>query len=136
MNSDFVLAVHALVYLNHKKTELSSGALAENICTNPVRVRRVMSKLHKAALVETGGGRSGYSFTLKPEDVDLNMVARALDATFVSTDWHSGDEHMECRVASGMAGIADELYEHMDGLCKEYLDTVHISDIDHKLFGK
>lgn len=135
MNSDFVLAVHALVFLNHKQEELSSAVLAENICTNPVRVRRVLSKLRKADLVESGGGHSGYRFVRKPETVNLRMISSALEATFVSTDWHSGDPHMACRVASGMAGIADALYGQMDSLCKDYLETVSIADIDHKLFG-
>lgn len=136
MNSDFVLAVHALVFLNHKDTELSSNVLAENICTNPVRVRRVMSRLHKANMVETSGGRSGYRMVKKPEEINLRMVADALDSKFVSTDWHSGDPHMDCRIASGMAGVADELYEKMDSLCKAHLETVRIADIDHKLFGQ
>ncbi|MFR5902988.1 MAG: transcriptional regulator, partial [Neglectibacter timonensis] len=35
MTSEFTIAVHALVYLNHKAQLLSSEALAKNICTNP-----------------------------------------------------------------------------------------------------
>ena len=34
MTSDYCVAVHALVYLNHKAKVLSSEELAENICTN------------------------------------------------------------------------------------------------------
>ena len=41
MDSSFNLAVHALVCLSHSGRSLSSEALAENICTNPARVRRV-----------------------------------------------------------------------------------------------
>ena len=135
MNSDFVLAVHALVFLNHRGIEQSSTVLAENICTNPVRVRRVMSRLHKAKLVESKGGRCGYCFVQKPETVTLRMIGDALDAVFTSTDWHSGGSHMPCRVASGMADIADQLYSQMDDLCKKYLETISIADIDYKLFG-
>ena len=40
MDSSFNLAVHALVCLSHSGRSLSSEALAENICTNPTRVRR------------------------------------------------------------------------------------------------
>ena len=47
MTSDYCVAVHALVYLNHKAKVLSSEELAENICTNPARVRKVMAKLKK-----------------------------------------------------------------------------------------
>lgn len=136
MNSDFVLAVHALVFLNHKNMELSSKMLSENICTNPVRIRRVMSLLHKAKLVENTGGHSGYRFVQKPEEINLRMVGEALGATFASTSWRSGDPHMACRVASGMADVADSLYHQMDHLCKDYLETVSIADIEHKLFDK
>ena len=48
MTGAFSLAVHALVYLNHKATTLSSEMLAENICTNPARIRKVMSQLKRA----------------------------------------------------------------------------------------
>ena len=48
MNSDFIVAVHALVYLNHKADIVSSEALAKNICTNAARVRKVMAPLKRA----------------------------------------------------------------------------------------
>lgn len=69
MNSDFILGVHALVFLNHKAETLNSETLAQNICTNPVRVRRVMARLRKAGLVETRGWRenAGYFFPLPPD---------------------------------------------------------------------
>ena len=43
VDSSFNLAVHALVCLSHSGRSLSSEALAENICTNPTRVRRVLA---------------------------------------------------------------------------------------------
>ena len=55
MDSSFNLAVHALVCLSHSGRSLSSEALAENICTNPTRVRRVLAGLKKAGMVETRG---------------------------------------------------------------------------------
>ena len=45
MNSDFSLALHALVLLHRRGGVQSSEAMAQNICTNPVRVRRVLAKL-------------------------------------------------------------------------------------------
>ena len=53
VDSSFNLAVHALVCLSHSGRSLSSEALAENICTNPTRVRRVQAVLKKAGIVET-----------------------------------------------------------------------------------
>lgn len=53
------IAVHALVYLDHKKTVLSSEALAENTGTNPARVSKEMAKPKKAALVMIKEGMAG-----------------------------------------------------------------------------
>lgn len=47
MDGSFNLAVHALVCLSHRGLSLSSETLAENICTNPARVRRVMAGLKR-----------------------------------------------------------------------------------------
>jgi DNA-binding IscR family transcriptional regulator len=61
MDSSFNLAVHALVCLSHSGRSLSSEELAENICTNPTRVRRVLAGLKKAGMVETREGLDGGS---------------------------------------------------------------------------
>ena len=136
MTGEFALAVHALVYLNHKQTTLSSENLAENICTNPARVRKVMAMLKKAELISTHeGGGGGYTFLLDPASVTLRSVAEAIGARFVSSAWRSGDADMECLVASGMADIMDHIYEDLDVRCKERLDGITILDIDRMIFG-
>ena len=67
MNSEFCVAVHALVFLSHKQASLSSETLAKNICTHPARVRRVMAKLKRAGLVHTKEGvDGGYQFPHPP----------------------------------------------------------------------
>ena len=59
MNSEFSVAVHTLVFLNHMGTTLSSEELAKNVCTNPARIRKIMAKLKKAGLVDTKEGIDG-----------------------------------------------------------------------------
>lgn len=135
MTGEFAMAVHALVYLNHRCATLSSKELAENICTNPARVRKVMSLLKKDGLVSTReGGAGGYTFVLNPASVTLQRVADAVHANFVSTVWRSGDTDMECLVASGMANIMDGIYGNLDALCRAQLSNVTIQDIDQKIF--
>lgn len=135
MTGEFGIGVHALVFLNHKAVTLSSEALAENICTNPARVRKVMAKLKKAGLVETKeGADGGYLFTLPPEEVSLAQVSAALEVRFVSVSWKSGDTDMECLVASGMGGIMDGIYRDLNQLCQERLRKITIADIDAKIF--
>lgn len=119
MNSEFIVAVHAMVFLHHKADTLSSETLAENVCTNPVRIRRVLAKLKKAGLVETREGRTagGYSYQ-KTRQVTLGQIAKALNVKFADTTWHSGNKEMNCQVASGMAGYIDNLYSSLNHLCR------------------
>lgn len=138
MNSDFIVAVHALVYLGHRKGVLSSEELAGNICTNPARVRKVMAKLKKAELVETKeGSEGGCRFSGDPERVDLARVARALDVTFVEAAWHSGNQaDRECLICSGMGELMDELFADLDRRCKERLGQLTIADLERRLFAE
>lgn len=137
MTSEFTIAVHALVFLNHKAAVYSSEGLAENVCTNAARIRKVMAKLKKADLVKTKEGvDGGYLFHRDCRDVNLTMVADALDTPFVTVSWKSGDPHMSCLISSGMAGVMDELYGDLDKCCRERLSHVTIADLDHKIFGK
>jgi len=127
MDSSFNLAVHALVCLSHSGRSLSSEALAENICTNPTRVRRVLAGLKKAGMVETREGLDGgYRLTADPE---------AVNTRFVDCAWHSGDIDRDCAICSGMAGVMDALYRNMNEECAAYLSHITITDIETQLFA-
>ena len=120
LNSDFCVAVHGLVFLKHKGCTISSEELAENICTNPARVRKVMARLKKVGLVQTKEGK-------------VYRVAEALDIRFVEASWRSGDSDMNCMIASGMADVMDEIYLNLNDMCLEKLKTITIGEIERKL---
>ena len=78
MNGDYSLAVHALVYLDHRATHLPSQILAENICTNAARVRKVMRLLASAGLIATKeGAEGGYALARPAAEITLRAVAEA-----------------------------------------------------------
>mgnify|MGYP003235928740 FL=1 len=133
-NSSFSIAVHALVYLNHMEKVLSSEELAQNICTNPVLIRKVMSKLKKAGLVDTKGGNSGgYIFIADADKLTLDQVAEVIDAKFVGSPRRSGDMNKECLIASGMGEIMQNIYRQLDENCKKSLHGITVADIDRKI---
>lgn len=136
MNSDFNVAVHALVYLEHKAVTLSSDELAENICTNPARVRKVLAKLkHAGLLVTKEGAEGGYQLAKDSAQLTLRQVGEAMELCFVSTGWRSGDPEKACLVASGMAGIMDEIYDDLNERCLQRLQEITIAGIVDHIFG-
>lgn len=135
MDSVFSIAVHGLVYLNHKGGTVNSEELAANICTNPARVRKVMAELKKAGMVETREGHvGGYRFCADADTLSLAQVAEALGTHFVTSAWRSGDCDMECLIASGMADLMDELYSELDRQCYKNLEEIKLADVTRKLF--
>lgn len=134
MTSEFAVAVHGLVYLNNKKATISSEELASNVCTNPARVRKVMAKLKKAGIIFTKEGlEGGYVFDQNPDEVNLKQICDALEVSFVSSSWKSGDENMSCMIASGMSGVMDEMYGELNELCRNRMQEITIKDIQDKL---
>ena len=134
MTAEYLVAVHAIVYLNHRGGYLSSEELAANVCTNPARVRKVLSRLEKAGLVEVKNGYlGGYHFPCDPKTVTLLDVLDALDETLVATKWRSGSLDMDCQVASGMAGVMDGVIGEVNESGRKTLAGITIQNINDRL---
>ena len=137
MTAEFPLAVHALVYLLHTQRVTSSAELADNICTNPARVRKVMAKLCRAGLAEAHKGQgSGYLTKADAAHFTLRRVLEALEEEPIAMNWRSGDLDRDCLVSSGMAAVMDGVYENLNKSCMEELETVTIGSITEHIFKK
>ena len=136
MKAEFPLAVHALVYLLHTQRFTTSAELAGNICTNSARVRKVLSKLHRAGLVEAERGKgSGYRCLPMTGVVTLKQVMQALAEEPISMNWRSGDMNKECLISSGMGRIMDQLYHTLNLKCMDWLEGETIANISDRIFG-
>ena len=130
ITAEFTVAVHALVYLLHKKECVSSSSLADNICTNPARIRKIMGRLQKAGMVESVRGRSsGYRIAEDGAEITLAAVMKALDESPVIVNWRSGDTDNACMISSNMGSVMNDLYEQMDRKCMEVLNEKTIGSI-------
>lgn len=136
MTGEYAIAVHAVVYLSHKDTLLSSDAIAQNVCTNPARIRKIMSMLKKAGIVATKEGlEGGYYLLKKSSEITLRAIGEAVQVEYVSASWKSGSQDLSCLIASGMADIMDGIYDNLNELCRESLEQITISDIENQIFG-
>lgn len=130
MPAEHVIAIHALVYLHHRHGVVSSAELADNMCTNPARVRKVMAKLKDAGLVKSCRGRgAGYCLAAPEDDIALDRVFEAVAEVPVPTGWLSGDPHRECLVSSGMADALREVYADLNECCARRLGAITIRSI-------
>jgi Rrf2 family protein len=87
----FSVAAHVMTALGyHEGERVSSAQLAEGIHANPSFVRKSLSKLAKAGLVETARGKHGASWLARPAaQITLLDIYRASEAplTFALHDY-------------------------------------------------
>ena len=77
----FAMAVHVLTVLAHKEGDrVTSSYLADSVNTNPVIIRRLLSTLQKAKLVDTRkGAGSGSRLERSPSRISLAEVYNAVE---------------------------------------------------------
>lgn len=138
MNSEFIIAVHSLVLLAHRPDGMaSSEEIASNVCTNPVRVRKVMSCLRKNGFVDTReGSGGGYRLSREPDAVTLADVYRALAAGSLAPSWCSGDPESECMVGSNMAEVMNSVFCGADQQLEMYFQSITIGQMLSRLTAK
>ncbi len=81
ISSRFSVAVHTLLCVEVFKEnyKVTSDFIAGSVGTNPVIIRKIMSQLKKAGLLEALAGTGGTYLCKKPEDITLLDVALAVE---------------------------------------------------------
>jgi len=128
MNSEFTIAVHSLVFLAYRPERMaSSEAIAENVQTNPARIRKVMGVLRKQGYVDTREGtRGGYRLTIDPAAVTLGDIYRCMTSGPLMPSWCSGDPDMDCVVGSNMRSVMNGIFCTAEKRLETYFDGIPV----------
>ena len=108
-------ALHLLLVLAYRHPEvLSSEMLALSMQTNPGVVRRILSKLAKANLVETHRGQGGGSRLAKSlSEITVREVYAALGDEPIFSSFEKKPFKI-CPVSCGIQGSLNLLYERLE----------------------
>lgn len=119
------MAVHALAALAYNADRLlSSEEIACSVGTNPVVIRRLMSRLARAGLLLTRRGKEGgVQLARPPGQICLSEVYRALDEE-PAFSVHPNPGKRNCPVNRKIKGIlqniCDDLEVAVDGCLGHY----------------
>lgn len=129
MNSDLAIALHIVGFLTASAgTPLTSETLASTYGTSPVVVRRILSKLSQAGLVETRRGIGGGSVLARsPDKIHLREVYEAISENTQLLRRPPGDES---GVAMVLAEYIDELYAEAEEALMAKLESVTVQQMD------
>ncbi|MEM9290312.1 MAG: Rrf2 family transcriptional regulator [Acidobacteriota bacterium] len=133
MNSQLAIALHILGFLTSQKgSALTSDRLAVTYGTNPVVIRRVLSKLKAAGLVETRRGAGGGSVLARdPTQITLRHAYEATASTVKVLGRHNAQG--EGRIAAALAAFINERYEDAEEALLQKLEAVTIAEMDEQI---
>jgi len=131
MNSDFVIALHSLVLLANLPNQMAnSESIAENVCTNPTRIRKIMSILRKSGYVKTKEGiGGGYVLSCNPEKTTLSQIYTAMATGSLKPSWCTGDPDQACVISSNTQVVMDQIFTEAEMHLQSYLNHITISSV-------
>ena len=78
MDMKFSVAVHVLILVSESPTPINSDQMAMSVGTNASYVRKILSLLKKAGIVDGHRGISGYTLMITPEQLTLLQIYQAV----------------------------------------------------------
>ena len=78
MDTKFSVAVHVLILISESPPPVNSDQMAMSVGTNASYVRKILSLLKKAGIVDGHRGISGYTMLLPPEQLTLLQIYQAV----------------------------------------------------------
>jgi len=129
----FAMAVHALVLLADAPDGACSAWLASSVNTNPAFLRKVLSRLRDAGIVEAREGRDGGYLLAKPADrISLGEVYRAT-VDELSLRPNPAEINPACPVSAAMAPVFHEIAVEAEAAMLARLDRESIADVARRV---
>ena len=133
-NGRFTIAIHICIFMQIKgeDTLISSQTLAESVKTNPVVIRRIVSKLRDNEIVGSVAGAKGGFFLKRPaKDITLWDIYQAVRETDLF--YKPKKVNPECVVSSNLGFLVDDVYSEAELAMKTALQPVSVANLSAKL---
>jgi Rrf2 family protein len=128
-NSRFAMATHIMTALAVEQDKLNSSYLAASLNTNPVVVRRILSELQKAGLLETEAGRSGGArLAKKPNLISLYQVYAAVEDGPLFA-YNPNDPNKQCSLSCKMKSVLSPVFDAANEAMTSKLKKIKLSDL-------
>ena len=127
----FAFAVHVLAVLALKRESggVCSHLLAGSVNTNPVIIRRLLTRLRHAGLVTTQkGSGGGATLAAGPEKITLAAVYRAVEPG-ESFAQHPHEPNQRCPVGAGIERVLTEVFAAAQSALESELARRTLADV-------
>jgi Rrf2 family protein len=141
MSRQLNIAAHVLgmlAFLEREKRPITSEELGRSIGTHPVVVRRVLSRLRAAGLIESrGGAKGGTVLARDPRKISLRDAFEALNSDdFPILERHGEHVNRACNVGPVIADYLDRVFSDAEEELLACLDRVSIDEMSREIVDR
>lgn len=136
ISSRFTIAIHMLACMDVFKDEykITSDFLASSIQVNPVVIRKILSQLREAGLVQVKRGPGGAVIARPLDEITFYDVYRSLDCIEENTLFHFHENpNPSCPVGKNIHRILDDKLLRIQTAMEQELKSITLADMDSDL---
>lgn len=138
VDTRFSMSIHIMTELAFQPDMMSSSdVLAKSLKTNATFIRKLVSRLVEAKLIESYRGKGGgIKISRRPDEISLKDIYLASmdEKCLVST--HNKPVIKSCPVSCSMTDILDHVVAGIETTTKSYLSKIYLSDLMKKVQKK
>ena len=129
-------AIHMLLMIAalSGQQKVTSEFLASSVGNNPVEVRKLLSSLKKAELIDVSRGPGGATLKKSPEDITLLDIYSAVDAASLNEliGIHQNPAS-QCPFGKNIATVLSEPYAEIGETVREKMATITLAQLMNRL---
>ena len=136
-NTHFTVALHILTWMalaSQQQETMTSDQIAGSVNTNPVFIRRILGRLHKARLVNVQHGTgAGWTLARPSEKISLREVYNAVEQEPLF-ELHHTLPNQACPVGRSIQPALKRFYSDAEAAMKQQLAQVSVAqELDETL---
>lgn len=132
ISSRFTIAVHMFACMDEFKDEykITSDFLASSINVNPVIIRKLLSQLKEAGLIDVKRGPGGATITKPLEEITFLDIYRAVDCVEENTLFHFHENpNPDCPVGRNIHNILDDKLIRVQSAMEQELESITLAEM-------
>lgn len=136
ISSRFTIAVHIFACIDFFKNDykITSDFLATSTNVNPVIIRKILSQLKNAGLINVARGTGGTSIAKDLKDITLLDIYRAVECIENGKLFHFHENpNTKCPVGRNIHNVLDEKLEKIQTAMEKELNGITLEEIKNDM---
>lgn len=132
ISSRFTIAIHMLACMDvfKDKYKITSEFLASSINVNPVIIRKILSQLKDAGLIEVKRGPGGAVIARPLDEVTFFDIYRSVDCIEENTLFHFHENpNTDCPVGKNIHNVLDDKLIRIQEAMERELKSITLADM-------